>query len=156
MVTKNKYKDKIPFRKSKKSNLTGRVGMAEEKQRLLRTINVHPKTEETLKISEEVVPLDEALFFDEHGRLKKCRRQPWFWSTHRGRVSNTNGRGRDRNHKCCLSVCRNNQKKKNEFLKRRGMHYPWKTDAHRRVHQHSAKSTIKTVSKGLWFPRHIY
>ena len=76
MVTKNKYKDKIPFRKSKKSNLTGRVGMAEEKQRLLRTINVHPKTEETLKISEEVVPLDEALFFDEHGRLKKCRRQP--------------------------------------------------------------------------------
>ena len=36
--------------------------MEVEKQRLLRTINVHPKTEETLKISEEVTPLDEALF----------------------------------------------------------------------------------------------
>ena len=63
MVIKNKYKDKIPFRKSKKSNLIGRVGMAAEKQRLLRMINVQPKTEETLKILEEV--------FDEHGRLKK-------------------------------------------------------------------------------------
>ena len=63
IVTKNKYKDKIPFRKSKKSNLIGRVGMAAEKQRLLRMINVQPKTEETLKILEEV--------FDEHGRLKK-------------------------------------------------------------------------------------
>ena len=76
IVTKNKYKDKIPFRKSKKSNLTGRVGMEVEKQRLLRTINVHPKTEETLKILEEVAPSDEALFFVEHGRLKKCSRQP--------------------------------------------------------------------------------
>ena len=45
--------------------------MAAEKQRLLRTINVQPKTEETLKISEEVAPLDEALFFDEHERFKK-------------------------------------------------------------------------------------
>ena len=71
MVIKNKYKDKIPFRKSKKSNLTGRVGMEVEKQRLLRTINVHPKTEETLKILEEVAPSDEALFFVKHGRLKK-------------------------------------------------------------------------------------
>ena len=71
MVIKNKYKDKIPFRKSKKSNLIGRVGMAAEKQRLLRMINVQPKTEETLKILEEVAPIDEALLFDEHGRLKK-------------------------------------------------------------------------------------
>ena len=76
IVTKNKYKAKIPFRKSKKSNLTGRVGMEVEKQRLLRTINVHPKTEETLKILEEVAPSDEALFFVKHGRLKKCSRQP--------------------------------------------------------------------------------
>ena len=45
--------------------------MAAEKQRLLRTINAQPKTEETLKISEEVAPLDEALFFNEHGRFKK-------------------------------------------------------------------------------------
>ena len=45
--------------------------MAAEKQRLSRTINVQPKTEETLKISEEVAPLDEALFFDKHGRFKQ-------------------------------------------------------------------------------------
>ena len=68
-VTKNIYKDKRPLRKQKQSNLTGRVGMAAEKQRLLRTINVQPKTEETLKISEEVAPLAEVLFFDEHGRF---------------------------------------------------------------------------------------
>ena len=43
--------------------------MAAEKQRLSRTINVQPKTEETLKISEEVARLAEALFFDEHGRF---------------------------------------------------------------------------------------
>ena len=61
----------MPLRKSKKSDLIGRVGMAAEKQQLSRTINVQPKTEETLKISEEVAPLDEALFFDEHGRFKK-------------------------------------------------------------------------------------
>ena len=45
--------------------------MAAEKQRLSRMINVQPKTEETLKISEDVAPLDEALFFDEHGSFKK-------------------------------------------------------------------------------------
>ena len=68
-VTRNIYKDKRPLRKQKQSNLTGRVGMAAEKQRLLRTINVQPKTEETLKISEEVAPLAEVLLFDEHGRF---------------------------------------------------------------------------------------
>ena len=47
------------------------MGMATEKQRLSRTINIQPKTEEILKISEDVAPLDEALFFDEHGRFKK-------------------------------------------------------------------------------------
>ena len=45
--------------------------MAAEKQQLLRTIDVQPKTEGTLKISEELAPLDEALFFDEHGSFKK-------------------------------------------------------------------------------------
>ena len=45
--------------------------MAADKQQLSRMINVQAKTEETLKISEEVAPLDEALFFDEHGRFKK-------------------------------------------------------------------------------------
>ena len=45
--------------------------MATEKQRLSRTINVQQKTEETLKILEEVAPLDEALLFDEHRRFKK-------------------------------------------------------------------------------------
>ena len=45
--------------------------MAAEKQPLSRMIDVQPKTEEILKISEEVAPLVEALFFDEHGRFKK-------------------------------------------------------------------------------------
>ena len=45
--------------------------MAAEKQRLSKTIDVQPKTEDTLKISEDVAPLDEALFFDEHERLRK-------------------------------------------------------------------------------------
>ena len=40
------YKDQIPLGKSKKYHLTGRVGMAVEKQRLSRTIDVQPKTEE--------------------------------------------------------------------------------------------------------------
>ena len=47
------------------------MGIAAEKQRLLRMINVQPKTEETLKILEDVVAIDEALLFGEHGRLKK-------------------------------------------------------------------------------------
>ena len=45
--------------------------MAAEKQRLSKTIDVQPKTEDTLKISEDVAPLDEALFFDKHERLRK-------------------------------------------------------------------------------------
>ena len=57
------YKDQIPLGKSKKYHLTGRVGMAVKKQRLLRTIDVQPKTEETLKISEKVAPQKEALLF---------------------------------------------------------------------------------------------
>ena len=40
------YKDQIPLGKSKKYHLTGRVGMAVEQQRLSRTIDVQPKTEE--------------------------------------------------------------------------------------------------------------
>ena len=70
-VTKNKYTDQIPLQKEKIFHLTGRVEMATEKQRLSRTINVQQKTEETLKILEEVAPLDEALLFDEHRRFKK-------------------------------------------------------------------------------------
>ena len=70
-VTKNKYKDKILLRKSKKSNLTGPVGIAAEKQRLLRTINVQLKTEETLKILGEVAPLYQALFLTSMEGLKK-------------------------------------------------------------------------------------
>ena len=64
MVTKNKYKDPITLGKSKKYHLTGRVGMAVEKQRLSRAIHVQPETEETLKISEKVAPQNEDLFFD--------------------------------------------------------------------------------------------
>ena len=45
--------------------------MAAEKQRLSRTINIQSKTEETLKISEEVAPLDEALFLTSMEGLKK-------------------------------------------------------------------------------------
>ena len=41
-------------------------------------IDAQPKTEETLKISEEVTPLDEALFFEQHGRLKKIVDNPDF------------------------------------------------------------------------------
>ena len=47
------------------------MGIAAEKQRLSRTINVQLKTEETLKFSEEVAPLNEDLFFEEQGRFKK-------------------------------------------------------------------------------------
>ena len=43
--------------------------MAAEKQRLSKTIDVQPKSEDTLKISEDVAPLD--CFFDEHERLRK-------------------------------------------------------------------------------------
>ena len=71
MLTNYKYKDQIPLRKSKKFHLTGRVGMAAEKQRLSRMTDVQPKTEEILKISEEVALFNEALFFDKHGRFKK-------------------------------------------------------------------------------------
>ena len=66
-VTRNRYKYQIPSRVSKKSELTFRVGIAAEKQQLSRTTDVQPKTEETLKISEEVTPLHKVLFFDEHG-----------------------------------------------------------------------------------------
>ena len=45
--------------------------MAAKKQRLSRAIDVQLKTEETLKISEEVAPLDEALLFGEHRKFKK-------------------------------------------------------------------------------------
>ena len=72
-LTKNKYKDQIPLWKSKKSHLTGRVGMAAKKQRLSRAIDVQPKTEETLKISKEVAPLDEALFLTSMEGLKKMQ-----------------------------------------------------------------------------------
>ena len=73
-VTKSKYKDQIPLRKSKKSHLSGRVGMATEKQRLSRTIDIQSKTEETLKISEEVASLHEALFLTSMEGLKKPSR----------------------------------------------------------------------------------
>ena len=68
-VARNRYKYQIPSRVSKKSELTFRAGIAAEKQQLSRTIDVQPKTEETLKISEEVTPLHKVLFFDEHGRF---------------------------------------------------------------------------------------
>ena len=45
--------------------------MAAKKQRLSRAIDVQPKTEETLKISKEVAPLDEALFLTSMEGLKK-------------------------------------------------------------------------------------
>ena len=54
-VTKNKCIGQILLRKSKKNHLTGRLGMAAEKQQLMddrRTIDVQLNTEETLKISE--------------------------------------------------------------------------------------------------------
>ena len=76
-VTKNKYTGQIPLRNSKKNHLTGRVGRAAEKQQLMddrRTIDAQLKTEETLKISEQVAPLDEDLFFGEHRSLKKRSR----------------------------------------------------------------------------------
>ena len=70
-VTKNKYKEQIPLRKPTKSNHTGWVGMSAEKQLLSRMIDVQWKTEETLKILEEVALLDKALFFDKHLRFKR-------------------------------------------------------------------------------------
>ena len=52
--------------------------MAAEKQRLSRTMDIQPKTEGTLKILEEVAPLDEALYFEAWKAWKAVADKPDF------------------------------------------------------------------------------
>ena len=105
--------------------------MAAEKQRLSRTINVQPKTKETLKISEEVAPLDEALFFDEHGRFKtNVANNPDFEVVLESECPIEKAEEEIGVINVVKASGKIIKKKKDEFLKRRGMHYPWKADAH--------------------------
>ena len=92
------------------------------------------------------------MFFDEHGRFKKnVVGNPNFEVVLEG--------------KCPIPRAEEEIEITNvvnasgEIIKKRKMDFSKEEEcailgkhAHRRVHQHSAKSTIKTVSKGLWFP----